>query len=181
LLATPGATPGPLIDLWIAGAYLAAIIPAGTAPVAAGVQTLDAASCLAVPGLVNAHTHWYTALLADTVPGAPLDLFVLEAMARLAPRSPRMVYVSALVHGLLLLKRGVTGLVDHVRHGVLPSVEAYCGATPTECVPFLGKDVSSMINQASSPPICASASVSKAVSNGAASQTPLETKWCNWS
>ena len=124
LLATPGATPGPLIDLWIAGAYLAAIIPAGTAPVAAGVQTLDAASCLAVPGLVNAHTHWYTALLADTVPGAPLDLFVLEAMARLAPRSPRMVYVCALVHGLLLLKRGVTGLVDHVRHGVLPSVEA---------------------------------------------------------
>ena len=124
LLATPGATPGPLIDLWIAGADLAAIIPAGTAPVAAGVQTLDAASCLAVPGLVNAHTHWYTALLADTVPGAPLDLFVLEAMARLAPRSPRMVYVSALVHGLLLLKRGVTGLVDHVRHGVLPSVEA---------------------------------------------------------
>lgn len=26
LLATPGATPAPLIDLWIAGAYLAAII-----------------------------------------------------------------------------------------------------------------------------------------------------------
>lgn len=47
---------------------------------------------------------------------------------------------------------------------VLPSVDAYWGATPTECVPFLGKDVSSMISQASSPPTCASASVSKAVS-----------------
>jgi hypothetical protein len=64
---------------------------------------------------------------------------------------------------------------------VLPSVEAYCGATRTECVLFLDKDVSPMISLASSPTICASASVSKAASKGAASQTPLETKWCNWS
>lgn len=127
LLATPDAHPGPLCDLWIGGAHLAAITPGAGRPPASfgrGVPELDASGCLALPGLVNAHTHSYTALLADTVPGAPLDLFVLEAMARRAPRSPRMVYVSALLHGLQLLKRGVTGLVDHVRHGALPSVAA---------------------------------------------------------
>src|SRR5215831_6902 len=35
---------------------------------------------------------------------------------------------------------------------VLPSAEAYCGATPTECVPFLGIAVSSITSTASSPP-----------------------------
>jgi len=124
VLATPDATPSPVSDLWIAGPHLAAITPSGSEPLVEGVPEVDAAGCLAIPGLVNAHTHSYTALLADTVPGAPLDLFVLEAMARRAPRSPRMVYVSALLHGLQLLKRGVTGLVDHVRHGPLPTVAA---------------------------------------------------------
>lgn len=124
MLATPKEVPGPLSDLWIAGGHLAAVTPSGSEPFPPGVEVLDAIGCLAMPGLVNAHTHSYTALLSDTVPGSPLDLFVLEAMARRAPRSPRMVYVSALLHGLQLLKRGVTGLVDHVRDGALPSLAA---------------------------------------------------------
>src|SRR3984893_11858623 len=35
---------------------------------------------------------------------------------------------------------------------VLPSAEAYCAATPTECVPFLGIAVSSITSTASLPP-----------------------------
>src|SRR5208337_1419387 len=35
---------------------------------------------------------------------------------------------------------------------VFPSAEAYCGATPTECVPFLGIAVSSITSTASLPP-----------------------------
>jgi len=38
---------------------------------------------------------------------------------------------------------------------VLPSAEAYCAATPTECAPFLGIAVSSITSTASRPlPIC---------------------------
>src|ERR1700682_355231 len=40
---------------------------------------------------------------------------------------------------------------------VLPSAEAYCGATPTECVPFLGSAVSSITSTASLPPTSLSA------------------------
>src|SRR5580692_6082041 len=40
---------------------------------------------------------------------------------------------------------------------VLPSAEAYCGATPTECVPFLGIAVSSITSTASPPPTSLSA------------------------
>src|SRR6516164_7166624 len=40
---------------------------------------------------------------------------------------------------------------------VLPSADAYCGATPTECVPFLGIAVSSITSTASLPPTSLSA------------------------
>src|SRR6516225_4391198 len=55
---------------------------------------------------------------------------------------------------------------------VLPSAEAYCGATPTECVPFLGIAVSSITSTASLPPTSLSAWTSSSVSTGVASQTP---------
>jgi hypothetical protein len=40
---------------------------------------------------------------------------------------------------------------------VLPKAEAYCAATPTECVPFFGNVVSSMTRNASAPPTSLSA------------------------
>jgi hypothetical protein len=40
---------------------------------------------------------------------------------------------------------------------ILPSVEQYCGATPTECLPFLSIAVSSITNTASRPPTSLSA------------------------
>src|SRR5262245_22139421 len=62
---------------------------------------------------------------------------------------------------------------------VLPSAEAYCAATPTECVPFLGIAVSSITRTASLPPTSLSAWTSSSVSTGAASQAPAAMKWCN--
>ncbi len=45
----------------------------------------------------------------------------------------------------------------------LPSAEAYCGATPTECWPFFGRAVSSMTSTASGPPTSRSAWASEFV------------------
>src|SRR5262249_4330184 len=59
---------------------------------------------------------------------------------------------------------------------VLPSADAYCGATPTECVPFLGIAVSSITSTASLPPTSLSAWTSSSVSTGVASQTPAAMK-----
>src|SRR4029077_17007153 len=50
----------------------------------------------------------------------------------------------------------------------LPSAEAYCQATPTECLPFFGPAVSSITNTASLPPTSLSAWTSSSFSNGAA-------------
>src|SRR5262249_61779916 len=59
---------------------------------------------------------------------------------------------------------------------VLPSAGAYCGATPTECVPFLAIAVSSITSTASLPPTSLSAWTSSSVSTGVASQTPAAMK-----
>lgn len=87
-------------------------------------EVIEARGCIVAPGLVNAHSHSYAALLKGTVPGEPLDLFVLQAMARRAPRPARFAYVAAAVHAAELLANGVTAVVDHFRHGALPTLEA---------------------------------------------------------
>src|SRR5258705_1453394 len=48
---------------------------------------------------------------------------------------------------------------------VLPNAEAYCAATPTECLPFFGIDVSSITNTASLPPTSLSAWMRSSVSS----------------
>ena len=57
----------------------------------------------------------------------------------------------------------------------LPSAEIYCGATPTEWSPFLGKVVSSMISQALSLPTSRLASAGSVTSSGTSSQALLLT------
>lgn len=58
-----------------------------------------------------------------------------------------------------------------------PRIVAYCGTTPTETFAFLGSAVSSMISQALSAPIKASACRHNVASNGARSESPAPMKW----
>ena len=58
----------------------------------------------------------------------------------------------------------------------LPSAEAYCGATPTEALPFFGSAVSSTTSTASSLLSSPSALRANSSSSGAVSQLPAETK-----
>lgn len=116
------------LDIWLDGDRILALTEPG-APVPEAwhspqVEIIDAKHCLAIPGLIDAHCHSYAAMLHGTVPGAPLDLFVLDAMARRAPRSARFHYVSAQLHAMELIKRGITAHVDHFRSGALPSKES---------------------------------------------------------
>ena len=63
---------------------------------------------------------------------------------------------------------------------VLPSAEAYCGATPTECVPFFGKPVSSTIQATTGPCFCIAGNTWLRTSPSKLSslQGALATKWC---
>jgi cytosine/adenosine deaminase-related metal-dependent hydrolase len=48
----------------------------------------------------------------------------MEAMSRRSRRTERHVRVAALLHAIEMLKNGITGVIDHLRHGAVPSVEA---------------------------------------------------------
>src|SRR6202044_3656695 len=51
-----------------------------------------------------------------------------DAMARRAPKPLRQVRVAVLLQAAEMLRRGVTGAVDHFRHAGLPTVEAVSAA-----------------------------------------------------
>jgi 5-methylthioadenosine/S-adenosylhomocysteine deaminase len=113
------------MDLWVADGRIAAIAPAGAAaPFNRPYDTYEFTNALVLPGLVNAHTHSSSSLLRGTAPGAPLDLYTMELMSRRAPRTMEQVRVSVLLHAIEMLKRGITGVIDHFRSGAVPSIEA---------------------------------------------------------
>jgi 5-methylthioadenosine/S-adenosylhomocysteine deaminase len=111
------------MDLWIADGRVAAIGRTGDKPpIERPYETLSFRNALVLPGLVNAHSHSSSALLRGTASGAPVDIYTMELMARRAPRTMEQVRVSALLHAIEMLKRGITGVIDHFRGGT--SLEA---------------------------------------------------------
>jgi 5-methylthioadenosine/S-adenosylhomocysteine deaminase len=114
------------MDLLVAHGRIAAIVPTDSpaAPGDGSYTTYAFENALVLPGLVNAHSHSASALLRGTAPGAPLDLYVMEAISRRSRRSMEQVRVSVLLHAIEMLKRGITGVVDHFRSGAVPTAEA---------------------------------------------------------
>jgi 5-methylthioadenosine/S-adenosylhomocysteine deaminase len=118
-------------DILIRGDRIKAIVPDGTpAPDGAAEQVLSFSNAVTIPGLVNAHTHSASGLQRGRVPGDHLDLFLLAIMAkaRKAKRSPQQVRAVTLLHGIEMLKRGITGAVDHLRCGLIPQPESVIAA-----------------------------------------------------
>ena len=102
-------------EVWFRDGEIRAVCDAGgfDAPPGANVTTVDAAGRIVMPGLINAHSHSYTALLKGTVDAVPLDLYMIRAIAGGSDRTPREIFVSAQVDCITLLKSGVTSVIDH--------------------------------------------------------------------
>lgn len=112
-------------DIWIADGRIAAVSPTyAPPPFNEPYETHAFQNALVLPGLVNSHSHSASALLRGTAPGSPLDLYVMEAMSRKSRRTMQHVRVGVLIHAIEMLKRGITGVVDHFRGGAVPTVEA---------------------------------------------------------
>ncbi len=102
-------------EVWFQDGEIRAVCDVGgfDAPPGANVTTVDAAGRIVMPGLINAHSHSYTALLKGTVDAVPLDLYMIRAIVGGSDRTPREVFVSAQVDCITLLKSGVTSVIDH--------------------------------------------------------------------
>ena len=102
-------------EVWFEGGEILAVCGAGgfDAPPRGDATVIEAGGRIVMPGLINAHSHSYTALLKGTVDAVPLDLYMIRAIAGGSDRTPREVFVSAQVDCITLLKSGVTSVIDH--------------------------------------------------------------------
>jgi putative selenium metabolism protein SsnA len=103
-------------DLLIEGDQIARISAPGTIP-GPFDEVLDARGKLVLPGLINAHTHFYSAF-ARGFTGAPPSRQFTEVLRNLWWRLDKAldleaVHLSALVGCLEAIRRGCTTLVDH--------------------------------------------------------------------
>ena len=79
----------------------------------AGAELLDGRRRLAVPGLVNAHTHSQSATLAGFGDRLSHPAFMWRTLARTANRSPRETALAVQLTAWWALTTGTTALLDH--------------------------------------------------------------------
>lgn len=81
---------------------------------ATGAEVVEARNMLAMPGLINSHTHSDQSLDRGTTPNLPLDLWIAWAVFGSAPRTPDDSYTVAAAGALEMLRTGTTSVIDHV-------------------------------------------------------------------
>jgi putative selenium metabolism protein SsnA len=94
------------------------IVEVGACPNRAADREIDAAGCVVMPGLINAHHHFYSTLARGfTPPGEPAANFqqILERLWWKVDRAlePNDVYLSAILPLMEAARAGCTTIIDH--------------------------------------------------------------------
>lgn len=102
-------------EVWFQSGRVTAVGPVGghQPPEGAPVERFDMRGRIVIPGLVNAHSHSYSAILKGTVEREPLDIYMLHVIAAGNAMTPRENYISAQLDALNMLRRGMTSVIDH--------------------------------------------------------------------
>ena len=110
----------PVADIRIADGIVDAIGPGLDAH---GAQVIEARGLLAMPGLVNGHFHSQQNLMVGTVPGLPLELFMLHEVPPpgVPGPSPELVRLLTALGAVEMLKAGVTAVHDDAFHNPGPT------------------------------------------------------------
>ncbi|GIK77285.1 MAG: N-ethylammeline chlorohydrolase [Actinomycetes bacterium] len=127
LIAGCDVLPGPgeerrAVDVEIGGGRISSIVDAGSAG-DGSAERIDGTGLLAIPGLVNAHTHSPENCLRGIGEGLALEPWLLRMFGSSGPYTPQDHYDCALAGAVEMLELGVTGVVDHLWM-TPPSVEA---------------------------------------------------------
>jgi len=106
-------------DVVVEGGRIVAIGPdAVSKHPRATARSIDGRGLLAMPGLVNGHFHSPGNLMKGSLPGYPLELFMLREVPPLAAGgdAARLAYVRTAIGALEMLRRGVTAVHDDAYH-----------------------------------------------------------------
>jgi cytosine/adenosine deaminase-related metal-dependent hydrolase len=102
------------VDLVIGGGRVVAIDPAPSAARGASPATLDGRGLLAVPGLVNAHTHSPENPMRGLADGLALEPWLATLMDRGGLYTPQEHYWCALASAAETMCNGGTAVIDHL-------------------------------------------------------------------
>ena len=76
--------------------------------------TVDGRGKLAIPGLVNAHTHSPENVLRGSTQRLPLELWLIKQFASQVNFPPRLTYLITLAGAAEMLSSGTTAVLDHL-------------------------------------------------------------------
>lgn len=100
-------------DVLVRDGVIAHVGALSAAQLAECEEVIDASGKLVVPGFVNAHLHSPASLSAGTVDAVSHPVFMWLNQADTANRTPREIYVSAMVACTQMLLSGTTSVIDH--------------------------------------------------------------------
>jgi 5-methylthioadenosine/S-adenosylhomocysteine deaminase len=114
-LWTPGRTDTRLgVDIHIEAGRIIEIVDTGSKPIADGARLIDAKDLLAIPGLVNAHSHSPENCLRGLGEGQALEPWLLHMFGGSGLFTPEDHYICALAGAVEMLQLGITSVVDHL-------------------------------------------------------------------
>lgn len=99
------------VDIELSDGRIRRIAEAG--PPSGGTEVLDGAGLLALPGLINAHTHSPENPLRGIGEGLRLEPWLLLMFASSGPYDEEDHYACALAGAVEMMRVGVTGVIDH--------------------------------------------------------------------
>src|ERR1700761_901412 len=107
-------------DIVLEGDTIAAITPPGQAQ---GNRTIDASSRLIIPGLINAHTHGHGGLGKGIGDRLSLELLLNANNWIQGGRTNEDRYLSTLLSGIEMIRKGCTACIDLTSLMPVPSEE----------------------------------------------------------
>jgi 5-methylthioadenosine/S-adenosylhomocysteine deaminase len=102
------------VDIAICGPTIASLRAAGDAAPEPAAAVIDGRGLLAIPGLVNAHTHSPENCLRGSGEGLPLEVWLTRMFGTAGSFDPEDHYVTALAGAVEMLLSGATSVLDHL-------------------------------------------------------------------
>lgn len=125
LLERPGSV-RPGVDLLVVDGVISSIGPVGSTAIPEGARVIDGSGLLALPGLVNAHSHSPENCLRGFGEGLLLEPWLLRMFGSSGLYDEESHYLNALAGAVEMLRLGITTVVDHLWM-TPPSPEAISG------------------------------------------------------